>query len=294
MNISDEIKESFKKGSMLTRLIYANLAVFIVIKFIYVLFFLFGKHTLIDEFATHWLAVPAQLSQLGVRPWTIITYQFLHFGFLHILFNILWLYWFGKVFLQYFNSKQLMATYILGGIAGAILYILFYNLFPVFQDVISVSYAMGASAAVMAIAIGIAFYVPDYTFNLLFIGPIKIKWIAFVFILTDVLTLADGNAGGHIAHLGGALFGYVFATSYRNGTDITKSFNRMLDALVTLFKRRPKMRVDYGGIPRDDKDYNFVKKQKNAQIDEILDKISKNGYESLSKVEKDILFKSSK
>jgi len=293
MDIQSEIKDSFKHGSITTKFIYLNLAVFILIKLVYVVFFLFGQHELIQSLATANLAVPAYLPSLITKPWTLITYQFLHFGFLHILFNLLWLYWFGRVFLQYFTAKQFTAIYLLGGIAGAGLYILFYNIFPVFASQLSVSSALGASAAVMAIAIAVSFYVPDYTFNLLFIGPVKIKWIALIFIITDVLTLADGNAGGHIAHLGGAIFGMAFAASYRKGTDITKGFNSSIDAIASLFKTKPKMKVTRS-VPKDDKEYNYIKKQQHANIDHILDKISKNGYESLSKEEKEILFKQSK
>jgi membrane associated rhomboid family serine protease len=174
MAIIDEIKESFKKGSVLTRLIYVNLAVFVAVKLIQVLF-----SCLISEKPAHliigWLAVPASFSELLSRPWTIFTYMFLHEGFLHILFNILWLYWLGRIFLEYLDGRKLLGVYILGGLAGAALYILAFNLFPAFEQVLPVSRALGASAAVLAVVISISVYVPNYTIYLLFLGPVKLN-----------------------------------------------------------------------------------------------------------------------
>ena len=169
MNILDEIKESFKTGSALTKLIYINLAVFLIIKIISVFYFLFNAQDIGRLPIVEWLAVPAGLTNLLLKPWTIFTYMFLHLGFLHILFNVLWLYWFGKIFLEYLSGKQLVGVYILGGLSGAFLYIIAFNVFPVFQPVLQDSYALGASAAVLAIVIAISVYVPDYTIHILFL-----------------------------------------------------------------------------------------------------------------------------
>ncbi|MGF1583709.1 MAG: rhomboid family intramembrane serine protease [Bacteroidales bacterium] len=292
MAIIDEIKESFRKGSVLTRLIYVNLAVFVTVKLIQVLFFLFS----FGEAGTMiigWLAVPASFSELLSRPWTIFTYMFLHEGFLHILFNILWLYWLGRIFLEYLDGRKLLGVYILGGLAGAALYILSFNLFPAFEQVLPVSRALGASAGVLAVVIAISVYVPSYTIYLMFLGPVKLKYIAAFMIVLDIISISGSNAGGHIAHLGGALFGWFFIRQYKKGKDITRGINLLLTSASNLFKRRSKLKVEYRKT-KSDYEYNKQKAMKQQHIDDILDKISKSGYESLTREEKEILFKVSK
>jgi membrane associated rhomboid family serine protease len=292
-SIFEEIKNSFKRGGVLIQLIYINLAVFLVIKLLFVILFL-GNVQDLNQVIINILAVPASVHELIFKPWTLITYMFLHLGFLHILFNLLWLYWFGQIFLRYLTPRQLLTNYLLGGLAGAFLYILVFNLLPVFQPSVPVSQALGASAAVMAIAIAISVYAPEYTIHLMFIGPVKLKWLAVVFIVTDILQVASSNAGGHIAHLGGALFGYLYISQYRKGKDFTKGFNRTMDSLASAFSSRKKMRVSYrksSATKEDDWEFNKKKVNEQEEIDKILDKIAKSGYESLSKQEKEILFK---
>ncbi len=288
--ITEEIKASFKEGNSLAKLIYINLGVFVVVKLFKVILFLFNVNAGFDP--VHWLAVPADLAKLITRPWTLVTYMFLHEGFLHILFNLLWLYWFGKIFLQYLSEKSLLNVYLLGGLAGAGLYILAFNLFPVFQAAVPVSFALGASAAVLAIVIAISVYTPDYTLNLLFIGPVKLKYIALFVVGLDILSIAGSNAGGHIAHLGGALFGYFFARKINRGEDITKGFGKFVDTVFSWFKPKQKMKVTHKKEATD-MEYNKRKAEEQEEIDKILDKIALSGYKSLSKHEKDILFKMS-
>ena len=225
MSVGDEIKNMFKQGSTLTRLIIINLGVFLVLKLLSVFFFLFQNDAAYDS-VIEFLALPAEISSLARRPWTIVSYMFLHSGFLHILLNMLWLFWFGKIFLEYLDQKKLLSVYLLGGLAGGALFILSYNLFPVFQDNLAMSIALGASAAVMAIVMTISFYVPDYTIRLLFVGNLKLKYLAIAVIIIDIMSIQGGNAGGHIAHLGGALFGIIYASQIRKGKDISKGFNR--------------------------------------------------------------------
>jgi membrane associated rhomboid family serine protease len=292
MAIIDEIKESFKKGSVLTRLIYINLAVFVTVKLIQVLFFLFNFGEA-GTLVIGWLAVPASLSELLSRPWTIFTYMFLHEGFLHILFNILWLYWFGRIFLEYLDGRKLLGVYILGGLAGAALYILAFNLFPAFEQILPVSRALGASAAVLAVVISISVYVPNYTIYLLFLGPVKLKYIAAFMIVLDIISISGSNAGGHIAHLGGAIFGWFFIMQYKKGRDITRGINDLVIRSSGLFQRKSKLKVEYRKT-KNDYEYNKQKVMKQQHIDDILDKISKSGYESLTREEKEILFKVSK
>jgi rhomboid family protein len=289
MNIVDEIKQSFKHGSMLTKLIYINLAVFVVVRLLEVFYLLFNIGAESQFPLISWLAVPSSLDQLLFKPWTIFTYMFLHHDFLHILFNILWFYWFGKIFLQYLTEKQLLNVYLLGGIFGALLYILAFNVFPLFQPYIENSIALGASASVLAVVIAISVYVPNYTLQLVFLGPVKLKYIALVTIGIDILSVAGDNAGGHIAHLGGALFGYLFISQLKAGKNFTIDFDKFFKNVGKMFKPKPKIKVTYKK-PKTDMEYNAEKAKKQEEVDKILEKISKAGYESLTNKEKEILF----
>ena len=292
MNLIEEIKASFKKGSSLTKLIYINLGVFMLIKILQVFLFLLNIQQANFEII-NWLAVPAYLPDLATRFWTPITYMFLHEGFIHILFNMLWLFWFGTIFLEYFDQKKLITVYLLGGLSGAFLYIFSFNVFPVFSDVLNRSIALGASASVMAIVIAVAAYVPNYIVRLVLIGPVKIKYIAIAALVFTSILDFSANTGGKIAHLGGALLGFLYVTQYKKGKDIGKWFDRIMDSVFSLFKPRTKMKVTYKKPPKDDKEYNHYKAQQQEEINNILDKISKGGYDSLSKKEKEILFKMS-
>ena len=290
MGIADELKQSFKSGNTLIKLLYINIAVFLAVKIIGVIFFLLSAEQTFS--IANWLAVPADFSNLILKPWTIFTYMFLHVDFFHILFNMLWLYWFGVLFLSYFDEKKLLSLYLTGGLAGAALYILAFNIFPAFSEVLPVSFALGASASVIAIVIAVSVYAPDHTIHLLFLGPVKLKYIALVTIAIDVLSIASSNAGGHIAHLGGALYGYLFVQQYKKGKNINKGFDRFMDKLFSLFKPKPKFKVTYKR-PMTDIEYNKEKIKKQKDVDQILDKIAKSGYDSLTKKEKEILFKNS-
>jgi len=291
MTVFDNIKSSFRRGSSLTRLIYINASVFLLISLALIIGFLLNNQdipsTLVDM-----LTVPASLKALLVKPWTLFTYMFTHKDIWHILFNMLWLYWFGMIFLEYLDQKKLVSVYLLGGLSGAAAYIISFNIFPVFRTVIDESVALGASASVMAVVVAIAAYVPDYTVNLLLFGRIKIKYLALgIFILTSVMDFSI-NSGGKLAHIGGALFGYLYAVNIKKGRDMGRGLNRMFDFFATLFRPRPKLKVRYRK-PVSDYDYNKMKSNHQAEINKILDKISKGGYESLSREEKDALFKES-
>ena len=295
--ITDEIKLSFKEGSYLTKLIYINLGVFIFLGLNYVIVKFTGGSAASPFYLGNWVVLPSYLPELLLKPWTIITYMFVHEviysgGFLHILFNLLVLYWFGKIFLMYLDQKKLLSIYLLGGISGALLYIAAYNLVPVFAGEVMASNNRGASAAVMAIVFAISFYRPDFEVFLLFFGRVKLKYIAIAYIVIDVISMAGSNAGGHIAHLGGALYGYYFITQYKKGKTVMKWFDNLLDGLFTIFKPRKKnINISYKRPPADDMEYNAQKVAKQDEINIILDKISKHGYDSLSKREKEILFK---
>lgn len=291
MGIWDDIKKTFRTGSNLSRLIYINIAVFIFITLIAIIGFLLNN-PLISSKALHLLSVPSSLKALALRPWTLITYMFVHKDIWHILFNMLWLYWFGRIFLEYLDQRKLVAVYLLGGICGAVVYILSFNIFPAFTGLVAESIAIGASASVMAVVIAIAAFVPDYTIHLFLFGRIKIKYMALaIFVLTSIMDFSV-NSGGKLAHIGGALFGYIYIMYLRKGLDIGKGFNKLLDFFTTIFKPRQKLKVTYKKSA-DDYEYNKNKAEHQKNINEILDKISKGGYESLTKEEKEILFKES-
>jgi membrane associated rhomboid family serine protease len=289
-SIYDEIKQSFKQGGNLIKLIYINLGVFIALSLFKAILFLFGIE--VGFLISRYIAVPAYLPTLTTRPWTIITYMFFHEGFLHILFNMLWLYWLGKIFLSFMTERKLLGVYIMGGVSGGFLYILFYNIFPAFSDVLPVSFALGASASVYAVVFAAVTHAPNLALNLMFIGPVRLKYIGAFLVLMDVISIAGSNAGGHIAHLGGALFGYLFIYFQKQNIDIASPVYFFIDAFTSspASQRRKKMRVEQNKT-KDDFEYNKLKAEQQAEIDRILDKISKGGYDSLTGEEKKTLFR---
>ena len=291
MGIWDDIKLTFRNGSNLTRLIYINIAVFVLLTLVAVSGFLLNNAVISDK-VLDFFSVPASLSVLLLRPWTLITYMFTHKDMWHILFNMLWLYSFGRIFLEYLDGRKLVAVYLLGGLSGALVYILSFNIFPAFASVVADSVAIGASASVMAIVIAIAAYVPDYTVQLFLFGRIKIKYLALgIFILTSVMDFSV-NSGGKLAHIGGAIFGYFYTINLRHGRDMGKGFNHILDFFVTMFKPRPKLKVTHKKVATE-YEYNKIKVEHQKLINSILDKISKGGYDSLTKEEKETLFNES-
>jgi membrane associated rhomboid family serine protease len=291
MGIWDNIKNTFRHGTSLTRLIYINIAVFLILSLAAIAGFLLDNPDIASK--TFLLfAIPSSLKALLLKPWTLITYMFTHKDFWHILFNMLWLYWFGRIFLEYLDQRKLVAVYLLGGLSGALVYVLSFNVFPAFAGVLNESVAIGASASVMAVVIAIAAYVPNYTIQLLLLGKIKIKYMALaIFVLTSFMDFSV-NSGGKLAHIGGALFGYLYTINLRHGHDIGKGLNRLIDFFVTMFKPRSKLKVTYKK-PVSDYDYNKMKAEHQARINSILDKIAKGGYDSLTKEEKDLLFRES-
>jgi membrane associated rhomboid family serine protease len=290
-SILDDIKQSFRQGSQLTRLIYINLGVFIFVNLLGSLAFLLASN---PPDLIRWFAVPAHIPALITKPWTLFTYMFLHEGFWHILMNLLWLYFGGRIFEDLLGEKRLLSTYILGGLSGALLYIITYNIFPVFNEVLPIARALGASASVMAIIVGIATKVPNYRVHLIFLGPVKLKYIAIVFVLLDLISFQDGNAGGHLAHLGGALFGFFYIRRLEKGKDMSQYFFAITSALTSLFKSNKKQKVKVVYKKSGGKQTKASKSSdEQSVVDEILDKISKSGYDSLTKEEKDTLFRAS-
>lgn len=290
MNIIDSIKHTFKQGNALSRLIMINLAIFTTLKLVVIFLTLFNNS---GEHIVSFLAVPAYLPSLLHRVWTPITYMFLHEGFMHILFNMLNLFWFGKLFIMYFSEKQLVGLYLLGGLFGAAFYIAAFNIFPHYAPLLHQSLLLGASASIMAIIVATAVRSPNMEMQLLFLGNIKLKYIAAVIVLMSFFGITSDNGGGQLAHLGGALAGYLFVVSLQQGADLTKGINWLLDAVYDLFRPR-KLKIKPNKTrktgPMSDAEYNANKARKMAQIDHILDKIKTSGYESLNADEKKQLF----
>lgn len=283
-----DIKSSFKKGSIITKLIYVNVGAFLLMWIV----------SIFAEQADNWLTLPGSFTELIYKPWTILTYMFLHGGFLHLLMNMLWLFWLGIIFLRYMNGKQLLAVYLIGGFAGALLHLCINILLSTKIGIV------GASAAVMAIVFAAASYKPNYIIHLFFIGPVKIKYlalIAFVLDLMGVVSNLKGEMGlgdgiAHFAHFGGAFYGLWFGYEMRKGKDITRRFNNFLNNLVSFFtstKKKEKVKITRNKFekPKSKREYKKSQGDKNDQINEILDKISKSGYDSLTKKEKEFLFK---
>ncbi|MDB5117088.1 MAG: rhomboid family intrarane serine protease [Mucilaginibacter sp.] len=280
-NISYKV---FRTSSKLNLLIGINVAVYLIINVPAILEYLFTRNSLITYYSFEYLALPAYLPKLLIRFWTPLTYMFMHDGIFHILFNMLWLYWMGQIFEEFLGEKRTIGLYLLGGFAGAILYVASYNIFPAFTQtgVLIGSTAVGASASVMAIIVGAATIAPNYTISLMFIGPVKLKWLVIFYIVIDFLSIAGPNAGGEIAHLGGALFGFIYVRQLQNGRD-------MVGAIAGIFKSRSKLKVASTNRGKSSTDA-----PRQDEVDRILDKISRTGYENLSKQEKETLFRASK
>lgn len=295
--IITDLRDTFRRGSIYIQLIYINVAVFVAVALTGIVLQLFNAGAAGGWLA--WLELPASPVRFLMQPWSLLTYMFMHEGLLHILFNMLWLYWFGAIFLQMFSAKHLRGLYVLGGICGGVLYMAAYNVFPYFRPYIDHSFMLGASASVLAIVAAAAYREPNYPIRLFLLGTLRLKYLALIVIGMDLLLITSDNAGGHIAHLGGALAGLLFAAELGKGRDLTAWINRVLDGAGALFRhkpRKPKMKVHYGtgGPRRQDYDYNARKKAQSDEIDRILDKLRKTGYEGLSDEEKKSLFDASK
>ncbi len=294
MAFVDNLTHSFKNGNQLIKLIYINSGIFLLLNFLSIVLSLFNlPHT------TLWsqLAVPAEVNQLVYKPWTVVSYMFLHQELFHIFFNMLSLFWFGKIFLMYFSEKQLVGLYVVGGLAGAAIYIISFNTFPYFLPLLSRSVLLGASGSIMAIIVATAAKSPNMNLQLMLIGNVKLKYIALIAVGTSFFSITSENGGGELAHLGGALAGYIFVVSLQHKMDVTSWVSWVLDLAVGVFgsrKLRVKKSKNYNSQKMSDADYNMYKAQKMANVDKILDKIKTSGYESLTPDEKKRLFEQGK
>ena len=302
----DNLRSRYAAATVPVRFVMVNVAVFVIVRVLALVCLLFAVDAMP---AIELLEMPSNPVKFLHQPWSVISYMFLHYDVMHILFNMLWLYWFGAMFHQIFGTRRFVGLYFLGGIGGALLYMLAYNVLPLFSS--TEGLLLGASASVLAIVAATAVRQPDYKVGLLFFGQISLKWIAIVTIFIDMISIGSSNAGGHIAHLGGALVGAAFALADRRGTDITAWFNRAIDWIVNLTRRRPRVKVgnfhnspftrtkqqprtDKQQYERDNGRRNSMTPAEEAEMDEILKKIKLSGYSSLTAEEKRRLFEVSK
>ena len=285
MNTLENLKYRFKNAGIVEQLIYVNLAVFLLVFITNTFGFLFQSN---NNLLVEWFSLPANFDDFLSKPWTIITYGFLHTSFLHILLNLIALFYIGHLFKQYFTSKQLLNFYLLGTLFGGIIFIASYNFFPALQRIADNSVLLGASAGISAIFIGIATYIPNYELKFPLIGFVKLWVLACIWIAIDVIQIPASNAGGHLAHIGGALFGFLY---------VVRASNKELEILKPLkkfFKKKEKpLKTVYKSNKKTSKN-TFKKSENQKEIDLILDKISKSGYDTLTKSEKDFLFKEGK
>ncbi|PKV50116.1 membrane associated rhomboid family serine protease [Aquimarina sp. MAR_2010_214] len=289
---TNNLSYQFKTANVIIKLIVINVALF--------LFATLGSWIFKTNSGAlmEWFVLPVDPESLIIQPWSILTYSFLHFDFWHIFWNMLVLYWFGQYVLNLFTEKRFLTIYLLGAICGGLLFVLAYNLFPVLNG--SLAYLIGASAAVRAIMIFIAAYTPNSEVRI-FVFNIKLWQIGVFVVLSDLIQIpTSGNAGGLIAHLGGALFGYMYAIQLKKGNDIGSWFEKLMGGLSTMFSPKKKSPLKTVHKSKTHKRTSkktatsSVKTPNQKQIDAILDKISKSGYDSLTKEEKDFLFKAGK
>jgi len=297
-NTGTFLRDLFLGRNVLSRLILINTVVFVAINFIGQLFWLMGLDSSGSaelSYIGRFLALPSNPDLLLSMPWTLFTYMFTQEGFFHLLFNLIMLYFGSKIFLEYLSEQKLLSTYIIGGLVGALFFVGAFNIFPVFQSVANDAVAIGSSASVLAIFIAIATYVPDYTVHLFLFGRLKMKYIAIAFIAIDLLSIQHGNPGGHIAHLGGALWGFLFAYQLKKGSNLYGFLDWFKKSGGGYQKRnmRASSKHTRKGRPLSDVEYNSQRIATQEEIDHILEKISKSGYSSLSSKEKELLFKTS-
>ena len=295
MGIINDIKNEYRIGGIVQRLIFWNVGLFVIPLVIFSLLKMGG--VVLPQFdwpvggTSNWFSVSSEPADLLWKPWTLITYAFLHYDFLHLLFNMLWLFFVGRLFLTFFTQKQFFGLYIISAIFAALVFIGSYQVIPMLSGVVAPM--VGASASIMAVLVATAVYAPQYQVRLMLIGTVKLWHIAGVFIVLDLIDVSVSNSGGHIAHLSGAFFGFIYIKLLQNGTDLSKGVSAIIDFFANLFK--PKKATPFKKVYRNPNPQPTRAAQKPAKditqqrIDEILDKISRSGYDSLTRAEKDFL-----
>ncbi|BDD10769.1 rhomboid family intramembrane serine protease [Fulvitalea axinellae] len=307
MRILEDFKEVFRKSNnALAQLIMINIAVFVVLNLLKVILHLSGSAPMFTKLQEFVMMSPDP-SELLFKPWTLFSYGIVHMGILHILFNMIVLYWFGQIIMSYLGSQKLLNLYIYGVVAGGLMYLIGFNLVPYFQQQAlgQAPLLLGASAGVLAVVVGAAVLLPEYTIHLMFLGPIKLKYIAAVYVFISIIQVIGDNSGGELAHLGGATLGYAYIRQLQHGRDLGRPLAWLFEKIKDLFSR-PKIRVTHKNASysfgtenvsgtrsrSEEKSANRIINQE--EIDAILDKISEKGYDALSKEEKQMLFNASK
>ncbi len=286
-----DLRYQYSRLNIAEKIIAINVLVFIVNSLVP---FLLG---ISNDSIVQWFELPNDIVDIAFQPWSLVTYSFFHGGIGHLFWNMLLIYFVGRIFLNLFDNKRFLNVYLLGVILGGLFFVLGYNIFPAFFN--TNAYLIGASAGASAILIFVCTYMPNQEVRLIFFN-VKLWYIGAFVVLTDLVQLPLSNSGGHLAHLGGALLGYLYASQLLKGNDIGSGFSKFLDGIANLFKRSEKkasMKTVYkkqGGNSNAASKADYDKKTHQKKIDAILDKISKSGYESLSQAEKDFLFQAGK
>ncbi|MCI5082185.1 MAG: rhomboid family intramembrane serine protease [Saprospiraceae bacterium] len=315
-SIWEDVKREFNYGNMVTRIVIVNVGAFVVMNLVWIIAMIGNNRSLPEWFNTfqQFFMMSSDWFHNLTHPWVLITYMFLHFSFWHILWNMLFLYWFGRIVGDFIGNQRILPLYLLGGLSGAILYFISANLNLLPAN--SGPFMLGASASVMAIVVAAGVISPDYIMRLLFLGDVKLKYIVAVLVFLDLLGVAGmNNTGGHVAHIGGAVFGYIFVRQLREGNDLAVPVNNFLNAMGNWFQglfagqgRRGRRKQGPRVVYKNTEKASRPKRRKSSskshhrsddrshqeRLDEILDKIKQSGYESLSDAEKEFLFNASK
>lgn len=301
-SIFDDLKGEFSKtNNAVIKLILLNVIVFVTVILLYVIF-TFSQLSPYYNWVIEQLHLPADINAFLYKPWTLLTNIFVHQGPFHIFFNMLSLYWFGQVIEEYLGSRRLVGLFLLGGLAGGILFLTMYNLLPYFQGELAHTSLIGASGAIFAVILGAATLLPDHTFFVFLIGPVRLKYIAALCIIISMAQLVGPNAGGNLAHLAGAMVGVGFIRALKNGNDWGKPIYAIGNFFQNIFRRKPHIQVPQRArATTTSTNRRFTQTNDNSavvipnqdEIDAILDKISKSGYESLTREEKQKLYKAS-
>lgn len=286
MAVIDDMRAWFARSGMLMRIVWINIGLFVALRLTAIFGIFSGSSGLID-FVLRWVEMPSSPHLLLTRPWTVVTYMFAQYDLMHIMFNMLWLYWFGTMFLMRCTPRQMFALYLYGGLGGALLFFAAYNVLPVFGG--AEGWLIGSSASVMAIVTATAVLMPDFRMNLLLIGSVSLKWIAIATIVLVLVGISGNNAGGEIAHVGGILTGVLFAMRLRKGSDITRPLNSLLDRVAVFGRSMGQRRAVSKGVRPADKGPRMTADDR-RELDIILDKIKKSGYSGLTPDERRRLF----
>ena len=302
--IIKDLVQRFRDENIVGKYIYANVAVYLVFALLGVVVTLFNAVGVAEGLVSIF-RLPSDITRMLMQPWSIVTYMFLHAGFMHLLWNMLALYLFGRIFITFYSTRHFIGAYILGGIMGGLFFVIAYNIFPFFESQVENSYLVGASAAVLAVVVASAVRSPNYTVNLVLFGAVRLSTLAIATVVISLLLVSSDNAGGNFAHLGGALAGWLFAVMLNKGRDVTTPINAVSGFMLGLWnrlrawikERRPGSRIVKPRQPKSEREadyeYNARKKESNDEIDRILEKLSQGGYSALTDEEKRRLYDAS-